>query len=42
MFLDEVPGLPPKRDIDFTIELVPRATPMSKTPYKMNTPEMLD
>ena len=36
MFPDEIPGLPPKRDIDFTIELV------SKTPYRMSTPEMLE
>ena len=41
VFLDEIPGLPPKRDIDFTIELVPGAAPVSKTPYRMSTPEML-
>ena len=23
VFLDEIPGIPPNRDIDFTIELVP-------------------
>jgi hypothetical protein len=34
----EVPGLPPKRDIDFSINLVPRAAPVSKTPYRMSTP----
>jgi len=28
----EVPGLLPKRDIDFAIDLVPGAIPMSKTP----------
>ena len=33
---------PPKRDIDFTIELVPGATPVSKAPYRMSTPEMLE
>ena len=33
--------LPLKRDIDFTIELVPGATPVSKTPYRMSTPKML-
>ena len=27
VFPDEIPGLPPKRDIDFTIELVPGAAP---------------
>ena len=42
MFPDEIPGLPPKRDIDFTIELVPGAAPVSKTPYRMSTPEMLE
>lgn len=29
VFPDEIPGFPPKRDIDFTIELVPGATPVS-------------
>ena len=42
VFLDEIPGLPPKRDIDFTIGLVSGATPMSKTPYRMSTPESLE
>ena len=42
MFLDEILGLPPKRDIDFTIELVPGEAPMSKAPYRMSTPEMLE
>ena len=36
----EVPGLPPKRDIDFSINLMLRATPVSKTPYRMSTPEL--
>ena len=42
VFPDEILGFPPNRDIDFTIELVPGATPMSKTPYRMSTPEMLE
>ena len=42
VFPDEIPGLPPKRDIDFTIELVPGEAPVSKTPYKMSTPGMLE
>ena len=42
MFPDEIPGLPPKRDIDFTIELVLGAAPVSKAPYRMSTPEMLE
>jgi hypothetical protein len=36
----EIPGLPPKRDIDFSINLMPGATPVSKTPYRMSTLEL--
>jgi hypothetical protein len=36
----EVPGLPPKRDIDFSINLMPGAAPVSNAPYRMSTPEM--
>jgi hypothetical protein len=36
----EVPGLPPKRYIDFSINLMPGEAPVSKTPYIMSTPEM--
>jgi hypothetical protein len=34
----EIPGLPPKRDIDFSIDLVPRVSLVSKSPYRMSTP----
>ena len=33
VFSEEIPKLPPKRDLDFTIELVPGAVPNSKYPY---------
>jgi hypothetical protein len=36
----EMPGLPPKRDIDFSINLMPGETRVSKTPYIMSTPEL--
>jgi hypothetical protein len=36
----EVPGLPLKRDIDFSINLMPGSTPVSKTPYRTSTLEM--
>jgi hypothetical protein len=36
----EVPGLPPKRDIDFSINLMLRAALVSKAPYRMSTPEL--
>ena len=42
VFPDEIPGLPPKRDIDFTIKLVPRAALVSKTPYRICTLEILE
>ena len=42
VFPNEIPGIPPKRGIDFTIELVPGVAPVSKTPYRMSTPEMLE
>jgi hypothetical protein len=42
VFSKEVPGLPPRRDIDFSIEITPRAVPMSKTPCRMSTPELVE
>ena len=42
VFLNEIPGLPPKRDIDFTIELVSGATPVSNPPYMMSTLDILE
>ena len=42
MFPNEIPGLPPKRDIDFIIELILGAAPVSNTPYRMSTLEMLE
>ena len=41
-FPDEILGIPPKRDIDFTIELVLGAALVSKTPYRMSTLELLE
>ena len=40
VFSKEILGLPPKRELDFTIELVPGAVPSSKVPYRMNTLEL--
>lgn len=36
----EVPVLPPKRDIEFSINLVPKATTFSEAPYRMDTPKL--
>ena len=35
MFPEELPGLPPQREIQFAIDVVPGATPTSITPYRM-------
>ena len=35
-----IPGFPPRREIDFSIYLVPGATPVSKKPYRVSTPEL--
>ena len=32
VFLEEIPGVPPRRDIDFTIELMIGASPVSRAP----------
>ena len=40
IFPDDLPGLPPTREIDFTIELVPRTEPLSKAPYRMAPTEL--
>jgi hypothetical protein len=36
----EISGLPLKRDVDFSIDLVLGAAPLSKIPYRMGTPEL--
>ena len=40
VFLEEIPGLPPRRELDFTIELVPGVVPSSKAPYRMKFLEL--
>ena len=40
IFLEEIIGLPPKRELDFTIELVPYAVPNTKSCYRMNILEL--
>jgi hypothetical protein len=42
VFLEEVSGLPPRRDIDFSIELAPGVVMVSRTPYQMSTPELVE
>jgi hypothetical protein len=40
VFLEDFPGLPPDKEIEFCIDLVPRATPISKAPYRMAPAEL--
>jgi hypothetical protein len=35
VFLEDLPGMPPDRDVEFIIELQPGTTPISRRPYKM-------
>ena len=35
VFPEDLPRLPPKREVEFIIELVPGTTPISKAPYHM-------
>ena len=35
VFPEELPGMPPDRDIEFLIELLPGTGPISKRPYQM-------
>ncbi|XP_074299238.1 uncharacterized protein LOC141630297 [Silene latifolia] len=41
-FPEEIPGLPPKRDIDFSVELKPETRPISKAPYRIAPKELED
>jgi hypothetical protein len=42
VFLDELPGMPPDRDIEFAIEMQPRTAPISKRPYRMPPAELAE
>jgi hypothetical protein len=42
VFTKEVPGLPPKGDLYFSIIIVPGPVPTSKVPYYMSTLELVD
>eukprot|EP00253_Pinus_taeda_P033989 PITA_33989 len=42
VFPEEIPGLPLKRNLDFTIELVLDAAPVSRAPYRMSIPELTE
>jgi hypothetical protein len=41
-FPEELPGIPPDRDIEFSIELLPRTAPISKRPYWMDVKYLIE
>ncbi|GKA98225.1 putative reverse transcriptase domain-containing protein, partial [Tanacetum coccineum] len=40
VFLEDLSGLPPIREIEFQIELIPGATPVAKSPYRLTPSEL--
>jgi hypothetical protein len=42
VFPEELPGMPPDRDVEFLTELKPSTSPIYKTPYRMVTPELVE
>ena len=42
IFPEEFPGLPLKRDIDFTIDLIPKVVPTSNAPYRTNIIDIIE
>jgi predicted aspartyl protease len=42
VFLDDLPGLPPDRDVEFKIELIPGTAPISRRPYRMPPNELVE
>jgi hypothetical protein len=40
VFPKELPGMPPDRDIEFIIELLPGTAPIAKRPYRMGVDEL--
>jgi hypothetical protein len=42
VFPDELPGMPPDKDVEFVIERQPGTTPISKRPYHMPSKELAE
>jgi hypothetical protein len=41
-FLEELPGMPPERKVEFAIEFVPSTTTISKIAYRVSVPELVE
>jgi len=42
VFPEDLPGIPPERDVEFSIDLVPGTGPISKAPYRMAPSELAE
>ena len=42
MFSKEVPGLPPSREVEFSIDLIPGISPVSMASYRMALVELVE
>ena len=42
VFPEDLPGMPPDRDIEFVIELQPGTAPISRRPYRMTPSELAE
>ena len=40
VFLEELPGIPPVREVDLSIEILPGTAPTSRAPYRMAPTEL--
>jgi hypothetical protein len=40
VFLEELLGMPPKREVEFYIDLIPGTAPIAKRPYRMAPTEL--
>jgi hypothetical protein len=40
VFLEELPGMPPDREVEFVIDLLPGTASISKQPYRMSVEEL--
>jgi hypothetical protein len=42
VFPEELPGMPPEREVEFYIDLIPGITPIANRPYRMAPTELAE
>jgi hypothetical protein len=42
VFPEELPGMPPDRDVEFVIDILPGTAPISKRPYRMSSTQLIE